>query len=66
MKIDSGVLKFFTALIIVAFVVELISQFSGKAAYVLVGIIVLGILLNNPIAISLISVGANSLSDEVN
>lgn len=64
MSIDKGVLKFIVALLIVGVVVELTDSVSRKAAYTMVVIIVLGILLNNPLALGLISVGANSLGDQ--
>lgn len=63
--IDPSVLKFALALVIVGIMVEVVDQFSHTAAWTLVIIIVLGLLLNNPIAIGLISLGGKSLQEGV-
>lgn len=64
--IDPNVIKFFTALAIVTVGVELVDGFSRKAAYILVLIIVLGLLLNNPLAVNLIAGSAENLNRRVN
>lgn len=63
--IDPSVLKFALALVIVGIMVEVTDSVSHTAAWTLVGIIVLGLLLNNPIAIGLISLGGRSLQEGV-
>lgn len=63
--IDPSVLKFFLALAVVGILVEVVSSVSNGAAWTLVVIIVLGLLLNNPIAVSLISLGGNALQSGV-
>ncbi len=59
--IDPSFLKFALALFIVAIMVEVVGAFSNSAAWTLVIIIVLGLLLNNPLAIGLISLGGTAL-----
>jgi hypothetical protein len=63
--IDPSLLKFALALFIVGVMVELVDQASHTAAWTLVGILILGLLLNNPLAISLISLGGKTLEQGV-
>lgn len=59
--IDPSFLKFALALLIVSVMVEIVGSVSQSAAWSLVVIIVLGLLLNNPLAIGLISLGGTAL-----
>lgn len=63
--LDPNVIKFFTALAIVTVGVEFVDKISRKAAYFLVLIIILGLLLNNPLAVSLIASSGNNLKKRV-
>lgn len=62
--IDKSVLKFIFALVIVGVSVEVIDSFDRRVAWLLVVIILLGVFLNNPLAIALLNVSANSLGSE--
>ena len=63
--IDPGILKFALALFIVAVMLEVVDRISTTAAWTLYVIIVLGLLLNNPVAIGLISLGGRTLEQGV-
>lgn len=63
--IDPSILKFALALFIVAVMIEVVDRFSTTAAWTLYVIIVLGLLLNNPVAIGLISLGGRTLEQGV-
>ena len=63
--IDPSILKFALALFIVAVMLEIVDRISTTAAWTLYVIIVLGLLLNNPVAIGLISLGGRSLEQGV-
>lgn len=63
MKIDKQVIKFIFALLIVGFVIEVIDNIDHRAAWLMVILLETGILINNPLALNLITVGANSLGD---
>lgn len=62
--IDSGVIKFIIALFVVAFLIEAVGKISPPASWTLAALIIIGILINNPLAIGLITAGANSLGSE--
>lgn len=59
--IDPEVLRFLLALLIATAVVALIERFSEAGAYTLTGIVVLGLLLNNPIILGFITLSSQSL-----
>lgn len=63
MKIDKQVLKFIFALLIVGFVIEIVDNIDHRAAWLLTIVLETGILINNPLALSLITVGGYSLGD---
>jgi hypothetical protein len=63
--IDPKVIKFLIALAISAIVIELVDSISKEGAWTLTGIVILGLLLNNPAAISLITLGSQSLTDSL-
>lgn len=59
--IDPSLIKFALALAIVSVMVEVVDKVSATAAWSLFAIIVLGLLLNNPVAIGLITLGGRTL-----
>lgn len=61
--LDPNVIKFIVALTLVSILVEVISRFSEGAAWTLVIILILGFLYNNPYAVAMITMGANSLEE---
>lgn len=63
--IDPNLVKFALALFIVGVMIEIVDRVSPSAAWTLTGIIVLGLLLNNPLAIGLISLGGRTLEQGV-
>lgn len=65
MQIDKNVLKFGLAVLIIGASIELVDNIDRKAAYILGGTVLLGVVLNNPLALALINASANSLGDQV-
>lgn len=63
--IDPKVVKFFIALLVTTAVIEIVDNVSKNAAVILSFVIILGLLLNNPYAIALITLGGNALADGV-
>lgn len=63
--IDPSVVKFAIALIVGSLLIEIVDRVSSTAAWTLVAIIVVGLLLNNPLAIAMINLGAQSLEKGV-
>lgn len=63
--IDPGLVKFLTALAIGALIIEALDRTVSAAAWALVGILLFGVFLNNPILIGFISNGANELAKGV-
>jgi len=59
--ISPDVIKFFIALGLLSALTMVIENFSSEAAWALVIILLLGVLLNNPAAIGLINLGGNAL-----
>lgn len=60
--IDPQIIRFGVAIIILAGVIEVVDQFSSTAAWTLFLVLILGVLINNPAAIGLITLGGNLLS----
>ena len=60
--ISPDVIKFFIALGLLSALTMVIENFSSEAAWALVIILLLGVLLNNPAAIGLINLGGNALA----
>jgi hypothetical protein len=60
--IDPAIIRFGIALVLLAVFIEIVDNFSHSAAWTLFIILILGLLLNNPLAIALISAGGQSLS----
>jgi hypothetical protein len=61
MAIDPAILKFFLALVIASIVIEITSRISEGAAWALVGLLILGLLINNPLLIGFINLGSSTL-----
>lgn len=61
MNVNPNVLKFIFAVLIVGVVIEITDHINHTAAYTMVAILILGILLDNPLALNLINVSGNSL-----
>lgn len=61
--IDKSVIKFVVSLLIVSALVEVVRNINEKAALALAGVIVIGILINNPLALYLIQSGSSKLRD---
>lgn len=59
--IDPSILKFVVALLIATLAVELVSRISQGAAWVLVGVVVLGLLINNPILTGFLNLTSQSI-----
>lgn len=66
MGIDPQVLRFLLALAVVAAFVEIVAHIHEGAAWALVFLLIVGALINNPLAIGFITLGANSLAEGVN
>lgn len=64
--IDPKVLRLILALVVVGALVEIVSHVNEQAAWALVIILIVGALVNNPVVIGFITLGANSLAEGVN